>query len=229
MGLALALQPRSSQFPNLHVIFQHQSLPNWSFDIGNSKLGESADCQNQGVCTPSCPSRGLLQQAANTHSTRAGRGCSSASSLPPQALSPCCSPGCPLTQAHRLAHLLEDLPVGVSLSHSKWTCPLKVCVLISWALCCLLVVVSLLTSLTRTTWALGCWLWMAGSCALQNVGLLAPHPVIWLSGSSPLPQLPPGCSRTAGAGERAGLCPRTSHMWGDSSASRRGGLTRTGV
>lgn len=40
----------ASQLPNLHVILQCYSLPNWSFDTGNSRLGESADCQNQRVC-----------------------------------------------------------------------------------------------------------------------------------------------------------------------------------
>lgn len=64
----------------------------------------------------------------------------------------------PLTLARRLAPLLEQLPVGISLSHWKLACPLKGCVLISWALCCLLVAILLLTSLTRTTWAVGCWL-----------------------------------------------------------------------
>lgn len=71
-----------------------------------------------------------------------------------------------LTLERRLAAILEELPVGVSLSHLKSACPLKVCVLISWALCCSLVVVLLLMSLTRTTWVVGCWPWTAGSGAL---------------------------------------------------------------
>ncbi|EPQ18517.1 Latent-transforming growth factor beta-binding protein 2 [Myotis brandtii] len=52
MGLALPSSPRSSQFPDLHVIFQHESLPNSSFDIGNSKLAVcQPPCQNRGSCS----------------------------------------------------------------------------------------------------------------------------------------------------------------------------------
>lgn len=65
--------------------------------------------------------------------------------------------------------------MGVSLSHWKSTCPLKVCVLISWAQCCLLVAILLLMSLMRTTWMVGCWPWMAG-LKLCQVWALASMP-----------------------------------------------------
>ena len=69
----------------------------------------------------------------------------------------------------------RTLPVGVSLSHWKLTCPLKVCVLISWAQCCLLVAILLLMSLMRTTWMAGCWPGWLGS-KLCQVWALASTP-----------------------------------------------------
>lgn len=151
MGLALPSSPRSSQFPDLHVIFQHESLPNSSFDIGNSKLGESADCQNQRVCTPSCPSRGLPQNAANPHSPL---GVLSPCYFPPGPSHPAApwpSPD-PCTQAGTspggIASGRQPFPLEVGLS-TEGLCE------ISWALCCLLVAVSLLMSLMRTTWTMG--------------------------------------------------------------------------
>lgn len=138
----------------------------------------------------------------------------------------------PVALAHRLAALLEELPLGVSLSHTKLACALKACVLISWAQRCLLVAVLLLMSLMRTTWAVGCWPWMARSGALSNMGLLVPRPVSWLSCflrglrlPIPSPQLPFWLEQrlpTLGNAHDSGLV--VSHVWGASPGLAAAGM-----
>lgn len=148
---------------------------------------------NRSVYAPLCPEWELLQPAVSTHTTRRVLG--PVVSLPGSLTRG--SPVVPVTLACNLAEILEELPVGVSISHLKSACPLKVCVLISWPQCCLLVAILLLINLTRTTWAVGCWPWMTRSGALSSLGLLVPHPVSWLSRVPcglhcpvPSPQLP---------------------------------------
>ena len=87
-ALPWPFSPEGSQFPNFLMTFQRHSLPIWSFNTGNSRLGESADCQSCRACAPSCPEQGCCSSRLSVATPP--RGASA-----PLFLSPAlrCSPG----------------------------------------------------------------------------------------------------------------------------------------